>query len=217
MPNGDQNPQVPQPSAPSAPKPPEQVGLRVSLIPVDEYAKRDPASGFRLFLIVVIVFAVLIGGAAAFLGVKAYSGLQEVAKIDAQTADMTKQSTDLEASITEAKAMQSRLKALGTLLGQHRTGLKILTFLEKHTLPDVAYSSLSVGENGAVNLAASTSSYESYAAQIGEMRAQKELKSVATSGVSPKYDDKNNLLGVDFNFALVFDESLFLGSVVSNK
>lgn len=217
MPNGDQNPQTPQPPVPPAPRPPEQVGLRVSLIPVDEYAKRDPAAGFRRFLITVIVFVVVVGGVAAFLGVKAYSNLKEVARIDAETAEMTKQSADLEASISEAKAMQSRLKALGTLLSQHRTGLKLLTFLEKHTLPDVAYSSLSVGENGSVNLSATTSSYESYAAQIGEMRAQKELKSVTASGVSPSYDDKNNLLHVDFNFALVFDENLFLGSTISNK
>ena len=212
MPNGDENlnkpvPQVPQPPTP---RPSDQVGLRVSLIPADEIQRRDPVVGFTNFIITIAVFILVFGGAMGYLWYLVDNRTKEVTAIDAEAKELTEQSKGLESSVKEAKAMQARLKSLGTLLEKHKTGLRVLTFLENHTLPDVAYSALSVSENGSVSVAAKTTSFESYAAQINELRPLKEIKSFTASGVSPTYDQDNNITSIDFNLTLNFDESIFL-------
>jgi hypothetical protein len=169
------------------------------------------------FLIAVGVFIVIIGGLVAFLGFRVYSNMQAIATLDAATADLNKQSKDLAPSVAAAKSAQVRLKALSSILGQHKTGLKILTFLENHTLPNVAYSSISASVNGSVNLTVSAASFEAYAAQINELRAQPEVKSLTASSLTPSYDEKNNLIHVDFTMALVLDPAIFLSQAPSAK
>jgi len=213
MPDEIQN----QPAPTSAPTPvpvpstrsTDQVGLRVSLIPAEEMERNDPRRGFRKFLTVVIVFVVVIGGVIGYLGLSVYSNLNKVAGLKTQTDALVKQSADLAPSVRDASLAQARLKALSSLLAQHQTGLKLLSFLEAHTLPDVSYSSLSVSDNGAVSLAVSASTFESYAAQINELRSQPEIKNLVSSGVTPTYDDKNNLLSVSFTMTLALDPSIF--------
>lgn len=215
MPNGSENinnatPPVPPVPQPSIPRPSDQVGLRVSLIPADELQRRDPVLGFRNFIITIAVFILVVSGTMGYLWYSVDKQTKEVTAIDAAAKELTDQSKGLESSIVEAKAMQARLRSLGTLLDNHKTGLKILTFFEANTLPDVAYSALSVAENGSVSVAAKTTSFESYAAQINHLRTLKEVKSFTTSGVSPSYDQDNNIVSIDFNITLNLNESLFL-------
>jgi hypothetical protein len=223
MPDETQN-QVPPPEAAPLPPPPlvpppspapnilrasEQVGLRVSLIPAEEMDRNDPRHGFRLFLIIVIIFAIVLGGILGTLWFFVNSNLQTVSLLNIQTAELDKSSKALAPSVKEAKNTQARLKVLATILPQHRTGLKILTFLENHTFPEVAYSSLAVSENGTVNLSAKATSFEVYASQVAEFRAQSEVKSVIASGLSPQWGDKNVLDSVTFNLTIAFDPLIF--------
>jgi len=187
----------------------DQVGLRVSLIPTDETERLDPRRGFRRFLAIVIVFIVVLGLVCGGLWFWAKTNLQSVAKLDAQTADYNNQSKDLAPSIKEAKNTQSRLKALATILPEHKTGLKILSFLENYTLPSVGYNSAAISVDGSVNLAVSAASFEAYAAQISEFKSRPEIKIVTASGLSPIYDDKNNLTKANFNLSLTFSPSMF--------
>lgn len=209
MPDEIQNQPAPAPVPVPPPRAADQVGLRVSLIPADEMERNDPRRGFRRFLTVAIVFVVVVGGVTGYLGLKVYTNLNKIADLKKQTDALVKQSADLAPSVKDAHLAQVRLRALSSLLAQHQTGLKLLTFLEAHTLPDVAYSSLSVSDNGAVSLAVSASTFESYAAQINELRAQPEVKNLAASGVTPTYDDKGVLLSVSFTLSLSLDPSIF--------
>jgi hypothetical protein len=78
-------------------------------------------------------------------------------------------------------------------------------------LPDVFFSSIATSENGTVNLSASAGSFESYAAQIGELRAQPEVKSLISSGLSPIYSSQTEMLQqVNFAIAVTFDPSIFV-------
>ncbi len=187
----------------------DQVGLRVSLIPADEAERLDPRRGFRRFLTIVIIFVVAVGAVCGGLWFLVNTNTQSVAKLDQETADYNKQSKDLEPSIKQAKFAQSRLKALATILPEHKTGLKILAFLENYTLPTVGYTSASISVEGSVNLAVSAASFEAYAAQISEFKSRPEIRTVVASGLSPVYDDKNNLTKASFNLALTFNPSMF--------
>jgi hypothetical protein len=201
-------------NTPAAPVPAsaasDQVGLRVSLIPAEEAERLDPRRGFRRFLTIVIVFIVAVGAVCGGLWFWVNANRQSVAKIDLQTADYVNQSKELEPSIKQAKYTQARLKALAAILPEHKTGLKILAFLEKYTLPAVGYTSAAINVDGSVNLAVSAASLEAYAAQINEFKSLPEIKTVVASGLSPVYDDKNNLTKVNFNFSLTFGPSMFM-------
>jgi len=188
----------------------EQVGLRVSLIPEEELNRRDPRAGFKKWLITVIVAAVLIGGLCVYLGVKIYLAGQQIAALDAQTDSIKKQSDSLASSVSSTKLTQARLRALGSLLETHRNVAPIFTFLEQHTLNEVAFSGISITENGSVNLTASASSYETYAGQLNEFKAQPEVKEMTASGLSADRDSDGNLQKINFTLSLTFDPSIFL-------
>jgi hypothetical protein len=193
-----------------APSSGDQVGLRVSLIPAEETERQDPAKGFRRFLTTVIIFVVLIGGIIGGLWFWVNLDIQAVAKLDAQTADYAKQSKDLAPSVKNAKNTQTRLRSLAKILPKHKTGLNLLTFLDNYTLPNVGYSSLSAGSDGSVTLMASAATFEAYAAQIIEFHSRSEIKNLVATNPIPTYDDKNNLLKVDFSLSITFDPSIFL-------
>jgi hypothetical protein len=202
----------PPPAAPIPQRSSERVGLRVSLIPAEEMERKDPRHGFRLFLTVIVIFFLILGGIIGILWFFVNSNSQTVGILELQTADIDKRSKDLAPSVKEAKNTQARLKVLASILPQHRTGLKILTFLENNTFPDVSYSSLTVAENGTVNLTVKATSFEAYAAQVTELRAQSQLKSVIASGLTPQWGENNALIGVAFNLTLTFDPSIFSSS-----
>jgi outer membrane murein-binding lipoprotein Lpp len=199
-------------SATPTPREGEQVGLRVSLIPAEEAERQDPRQGFRHFLTAVIVSVIILGGITGGLWFWVNANQQKVSQLDAATADYAKQSKDMAPLIKDAQNTQARLSALATLLPEHKTGLKILTFLENNTLPSVGYSSISVGDDGTVNLMASAATFEAYAAQIDELRSQSEVTNVAASSLTPTYDDKNNLQKVDFNLSITFNPSIFVNN-----
>jgi len=202
--------------APPVSSSPDQVGLRVSLIPTEETEKRDPRRGFFLFLTTAIIFTVLMGALCTGLWLWTNSNTQAAAKLDAETADLDQQSKDLLGSIKDAESTRLRLKVLASLLPKHRTGLKVLPFLENYTLPSVGYTSLSVNVDGTVNMAVEAASFEAYAAQINEFKSRPEVKKVVVSSPSPSYDDKNRLTKVSFNFSLTLDRTFF-ESDLANK
>jgi hypothetical protein len=214
MPEADQNqftPPVPAPQPPRpAPRPAEQVGLRVSLIPTEEINKRDPRAGFKHCLLAIGIALILIIGVIVFLAVSVYMAKAEVAKINAQTDAYNAQTDSLANSLKDAKLTQARLRALGSLLGSHRSAEPVFSFLEQHTLSDVAFSSIAISESGLVNLAAAAGSFESYAAQINELRSQSTVKSLVSSGLSPVYDTNGNLQQVNFALSITFDQSIFV-------
>lgn len=205
-------PPNPAPTAAVSPvsRPSETVGLRVSLIPAEEMERNDPRRGFRRFLIVVGIFILMLGLVVGYLGYTVNADIKTVAQLEAEKADTKKQSDEIAPSVVGAKNAQTRLKALSTLLAEHKTGLKIFAFLENNTLPNVSYSSISAGTDGAVNLTVSAGSFEAYAAQVGELSARPEVKGLTTSGVNPSYDANNILTKVDFSMTLKMDPALFL-------
>jgi hypothetical protein len=208
---------TPTPAASQEPvsRPADAVGLRVSLIPAEEMERNDPRKGFRLFLIAVGVFVLILGLVVGFLGYTVNTNIKTVAQLKVQTDDAKKQSDEIAPSVVEAKNAQTRLKALSTLLSEHKTGLKIFAFLESNTLPDVSYSSISAGTDGTVNLTVSAGTFEAYAAQVGELSARPEVKGLSTSSITPSYDADNKLLRVDFSMTLKMDPALFLSQAPS--
>jgi hypothetical protein len=188
----------------------EQVGLRVSLIPSEEQNRHDPKTGFRKWLISIITAVAILAAVCAYLIVRIYQAKAQIAVLNSQSENYKQQSASLGSSISEAKATQSRLRVLSTLLGSHRSVAPIFSFLERHILSDVALSSISIAENGIVNLTVSAASYESYAGQLNELRSQPEIKDLTASGLSPVYGPKGDFQQVNFTMALTFDQSIFL-------
>ena len=192
-----------------AAKPGSDVGLRVSLIPAEEGRKIDPQAGFRKFLLIVAGGLVLFAGYAGYLGYRYYSAKQEIKGLAAEAEKYRNQSAQLGESLKTAQMTQNRLKAVAGLLTGQRVASPLFDFLEKHTLANVAFSGLLVTEAGTVSLAVDASSFESYAAQIDELKKQKEIKGVTASGLNIKYDENHRLAGVGFNLTMAFDPSFF--------
>jgi hypothetical protein len=186
-------------------RPSDQVGLRVSLIPEEEINRKDPVVGFRKFVVASSIGILLMGALAGGLWFWVSLSEKQVAVINAKTTGYEKQAGYLAGPVAAAQMVQVRLKAISSLLAAHRTGLAVFDFFEAHTLPKVAFSSVSIDDEAGVNLAASAGSYEDYAGQIDELRKQYQIKSLVASGVSPIYDDKGVLKQVDFSLALQFD------------
>ncbi len=208
MPDGKNQPSAVRPPA----KPAEQVGLRVSLIPEQEEKIKDPRAGFGKFILTSVIGVLILGAIVGYLRFSVYAAGQEIKKIDARTAAIGEQSFSSAASLKDAKLSQTRLAALAVLLSEHRSGVRVFDFFEKHTLSDVAFSSIAIGENSTVNLSASAGSFESYAAQINELNAQPLVKGVVSSGLSPIYDGENKLQQVDFALSITFDPAIFTNS-----
>jgi hypothetical protein len=216
MPEDNRQQNVPDPTP--SPKPQgkvvEEVGLRVSLIPVEETSRRNPRIGFKRAVIAVAVAALFLGGVAGYLGYKVIDGRKEASRIKASTEEIERQTAQMSDSLKYAKLMQSRLRSLSSLLDSHRNAAPVFTFLERHTLSEVVFSSIAIAENGTVNLAATAASFEVYAAQMNELRNQPEIRNVVSSGLNPSYGENGTLEEVVFNLVVNFDPSIFLSKAV---
>jgi Tfp pilus assembly protein PilN len=146
---------------------------------------------------------------AGYLVYRYYSDLSAVRGLNAEIAAVKARSEDLGDSLKDAKRIQTRLRAIGGLLENRRIDSPLFVFLEKHVQANVTFSGLAAGENNAVSLTAVSGSFEDYAAQIDELKAQKEIKSVTTSGLNVRYDEQDRLAAVDFSLTVAFDPAFF--------
>ena len=207
MPNEDRI--IPRSASKEPSKPSAEVGLRVSLIPVEKKKKIDPRAGFRKFIVICVAGLLLFLGVAGYLGYRYYSALDEIRVLDAQTAEFQAKSESLGVSLANAKATQNRLRGISALLADRRSFSPLFDFLEKHTVADVALSGVSVSEAGAVSLMADAATFEAFAAQLDEIKAQSQVKSAGSSGLNIKYDDHGRLAAVGFTMNIVFDPAFF--------
>ncbi len=208
---------TPVPRPPANATEAEQVGLRVSLIPSEEQERHDPRHGFKQFAISVGIFILIVGVAMGYLGYHVYVDAQTVKKLDDQTEGYKNEVKSMESSVREAKLAQSRLQALSAILDNHKTAQKVFSFLEENTLPDVAFSSISLGDNGSVLLAAQARTYEAYAAQINRLKAQPLVKGISSTSPTPTYDENGNLGSVGFSLTITFDTQILLINPPSGK
>ena len=138
--------------------------------------------------------------------------LQEQAIIKEQKLQQTAM-LELEKKVLNFNDLNKNIKVLGEeinlvqeALNKHIYWTKFFMLLEKYTLPEVYYSGLSAGNNGALTLGATTDSYEAVARQLKVLQgeeAKEFITSVSISGAR-KESDK-----VGFSINLVLNPDLF--------
>lgn len=138
--------------------------------------------------------------------------LQEQAIIKEQKLQRTAM-LEIEKEILDFNDLNKNIKVLSEeidlvqgALNKHIYWTKFFTLLEKYTLPEVYYSGVSAGINGALSLSASTNSYEAVARQLKVLQqeqAQEFVQSVVINSASLGTD------GVGFSVNLVLNPDLF--------
>ncbi|MFA5126910.1 MAG: hypothetical protein WC465_02845 [Patescibacteria group bacterium] len=120
--------------------------------------------------------------------------------------------TELNKNISDLGA---KIKLVQETLNKHIYWTNFFALLEKYTLPDVFYSGLAAGNNGALTLSATASSYDSVAKQLKileDSSAQEFVTSVRIN--SAKQGENGN---VSFTINLVLNPKLFYYSPTDNN
>jgi hypothetical protein len=176
-----------------------------------------PKRRFTLIL-AAVVFAVLIGGGWYFLSTQAGAAHGELAKADAQLADIHVQISQQQSAWTSFQELEPKLKALRTLLDTHISPTRLFDELESHTLPTVAYSSFSLTPDKRVTLLTTADSFQTAAQQVVIFQQLPYVKKVEASSYTAKYNtpQQTQPSGVDFQLVLTLsDDALQTSSTVA--
>lgn len=156
-----------------------------------------------------------LAGVASLIIIGVFYGalvLQEQAIIKEQKLQQTAM-LEVEKKVLNFNDLNKNIKVLGEeinlvqeALNKHIYWTKFFTLLEKYTLPEVYYSGLSAGNNGALTLGATTNNYEAVARQLKVLQSEEAKEFVTSVSISGARKDNND---VGFSINLVLNPDLF--------
>jgi hypothetical protein len=156
-----------------------------------------------------------LAGVASLIIIGVFYGalvLQEQAIIKEQKLQQTAM-LEVEKKVLNFNDLNKNIKVLGEeinlvqeALNKHIYWTKFFTLLEKYTLPEVYYSGLSAGDNGALTLGATTNNYEAVARQLKVLQSEEAKEFVTSVSISGARKDNND---VGFSINLVLNPDLF--------
>lgn len=151
------------------------------------------------FLIALSISLIAYGGLLLYGSREAARVLVVKQNLNQVEADITK----LERDNKKLLGFQNKLTAVKSLLDDQRTFLNFFDALEKNTLPEVSYDTLSISEDGSVALSAGTTNYTTMARQLLAFEQAKDfVKSVQFSGITASLDQLGAIIGLKFTVAL---------------
>ncbi len=112
--------------------------------------------------------------------------------------------TELNKNISD---LGKEIKLVQETLNKHIYWTNFFSLLEKYTLPDVSYQGLSAGNNGALSLSATASSYDSVAKQLKILEDSSAREFVSSVKINSARQEDNR--GVTFGINLVLNPKLF--------
>ncbi len=165
---------------------------------------------FVSFLIALVI-ALIAYGALLFYGAQVQKKVATIRlSLDAADQEIRVLEKDNSALI----GFQNKLSAIKSLLDERTSIAPFFPTLEKNTLKEVSYKTLSIEEKGAVALTAATTSYTNLGRQLLAFDESKDfITSVDISGISASLDQLGSIIGVNFNISLVLDPKLLKQSV----
>lgn len=202
-------PNEPVPPSKPTPKPSDTVGLRVSLIPEDEMQRADPEAGFRAWRLAFTLGLIVLLLACGAVWAQVWNVGHQVAALEVETAAYADRDAQTTASWNEARRVQTQVKGIASLVTAHRYPTQVLAFLERHTLPTVAFQNAAFTDDGTISLSAEARDYEALASQVEEFRSDPLVRSVSISGISGNYAEEG-LAGVLFGLTISTDPAIFV-------
>lgn len=194
--------------------------VRVSFVSEDDLRLQHIDISRRKFTFVAatILFACLIGGGAYFLQLQALAANGELAKANAQLADIRSQIQTKQGRWAAFQDLQPHLKALTMLLDQHISPTRLFDELEKNTLPTVSYQSFSLSPDKKVTLQAVANSFGSAAQQVALFSKRDFVKKVEATNYSAKYEPPEATSPTSVTFQMVLtltNAALFANNTVA--
>lgn len=109
-----------------------------------------------------------------------------------------------ESTINEVAIFAQKISVVKKLLGNHKSFVNVLNFLQDFTMKDIQFNDLnysfSEADGPSLSLSGATKSYASLALQIQALEKNNQVKRVSVSGLSS--DTKG---GVKFNLKIIID------------
>ncbi|MBI2644880.1 hypothetical protein HYW94_01740 [Candidatus Uhrbacteria bacterium] len=161
-------------------------------------------------LIVSFAISVILGsaawGAVYLYGGKAREAIQDVR---IARAAVEEQIMSIEKNKTALLAYQTKLTAFNNLFKNHLYWTQFFEELEKHTLPNVAYDSISISTNYVTSLSAHTTDYASVAKQlIAFQDASSFVTNVEITSANAVLSPTGVSTGVNFSVRLEIDPAV---------
>lgn len=157
--------------------------------------------------LIALLLALLVYGALLLYGSQQKVRIVPLRQnLDQVEADIIK----LEKENKKLLGFQTKLSAIKSLLDGHPTFLRFFDALEKNTLPEVSYDTLSISDDGSVSLSAGTANYTTLARQLLAFENAKDsFSSVRFSGIAASLDQLGAIIGVKFTVSLKPVPALF--------
>ncbi|MBI4139063.1 hypothetical protein HY479_02835 [Candidatus Uhrbacteria bacterium] len=184
--------------------------VRVSFLDEKELQLRIdlPRRKFTL-AVYAATFILLFAGTYAILVWQGERAGLNAASVKAQLSVVQARLRDRQKEWASFQDLEPRLKTLGGLLDAHVAPTHLFDLLERHTVPDVSYSSFTLTPEGHAILTASARSYESAARQIVALRDSGMAEQVEALGYQATYDGESGALDqVSFQINLTLRPSV---------
>ncbi|MFA6391838.1 MAG: hypothetical protein WCW66_03760 [Patescibacteria group bacterium] len=187
--------------------------LDVNLIPEDVLGKLEPKAKLKQMGIGVGIVVVLVGLVYGYM-------MYRESKIEGDIEELTIQIDGIDQEIkslgnvrNDAETLRNQIDSISKILDDHIYWSQLLAYLEKYTLPNVYYKSLSATQSGVVTLSASAIDLATLADQYIVFQNATDFVEKVTidSAISAatEVDDLNVQNSVDFNISLKVIPDIF--------
>lgn len=179
-------------------------GLKLSVLPSFKPSASGPdIQDAKWPLVVVILLAILVAGAWAFLNYYNNSLKDQIGVMDSKIAEL--QSNENKDSAQKIKQLQQSLKVVGPLLRAHVLSSPAFQLLQEATLPQVRYTNFDLKTGEAVmSMSGEAQSYNVLARQIAILNGNKMITNVEVGKVA-----LDQAGGVSFQMTIALSPSLF--------
>lgn len=181
-------------------------GVGVNLITTEAQKEATTAVIRKNSIQLGVSFLLSLGLALIVYGGLFLYGLRETGRVALLRQNLNNVEQDITILEKENKKLlgfQNKLTAIKSLFDEQRTLAPFFDGLEKNTLPEVAYETLTLSDDGAATLSAGTENYTTLARQLLAFDRAKEFVAKAQfSGITSSLDQLGTIIGVRFTVSL---------------
>lgn len=186
--------------------------VRVSFVTESDLALMRidiPRRKFTL-AVLILLFGVLVGGSAYALNLQAQEARGELAKADAQLAQVRGEIQTQLKDWNTFQNLEPKLRALAGLLDAHISPMHLLEQIERTTMATVTYQSFSLSPDKRVTLFTSADGFDTAASQVAAFQRANFVKKVEATGYTAAYDppDAPRPKSVEFQMILTLSDDI---------
>lgn len=181
-------------------------GVGVNLITTEAQKEATTAVIRKNSIQLGVSFLLSLGLALIVYGGLFFYGLREAGRVALLRQNLNSVEQDITMFEKENKKLlgfQNKLTAIKSLFDEHRTIAPFFGGLEKNTLPEVTYETLTLSDDGSATLSAGTENYTTLARQLLAFdRANEFVAKAQFSGITSSLDQLGAIIGVRFTVSL---------------